>query len=244
MASEFETLTAIGSSRNPVQETRYQQLLKSSGGSGAGGFSVPNYQKYYDQAYNDLQAYYARILQEERGDVEMAKRRLMEDYQRGNRITMEDYTRELATAEEQAGASTQELAFRTGQERRGVETDLLQRGISQGGVAGQVRGEQKTSEQLRQEAIDRALNKSRENLTYAKERSLEEGTIEQKRGTEDVASAFRKFVTAKGQERQEKAAQLADSAYNREFGARQAKASFDLAQQGLDLQKKSFDLSK
>ena len=42
MASEFETLTAIGSSRNPVQETRFKELSAgrtSGGGSSFGDFS-------------------------------------------------------------------------------------------------------------------------------------------------------------------------------------------------------------
>lgn len=196
-------------------------------------FSVPNYQKYYDQANTDLEAYYARILQEERGDVDRAKRRLEEDYTRGNRITLEDYTRELATSEETAGSQTRELQFSAEGERRAVEGDLLRRGVSEGGLADQTMGRQKTSEELRKEAIDRALNKSREDLKYAKERTLEEGTITQKRGSEDLASQFAKFVTQKGQERQEKSAGLAESKYGREFAEKQAKSSFDLANEGM-----------
>jgi len=229
----LETLERVGS-LNPAQRTELENYRKS----GAGGMSG-SYQQYYDRAFKDLEAYYARILQEEGGDVERAKSRLLEDYQRGKRITMEDYTRELATAEEQAKASTQQLAFQTEDERRALQTNMLQRGISQGGIAQQLESRQKTSEQLRQEAINRALRKSRENLTYAKERSLEEATITQKRGTEDIASAFRRFITEKGQERQEKAAQLADSAYNRDFAAQQAKQSYALAKEGLELQKKA-----
>lgn len=234
--ADYANLLAIeaAGSLNPVQRTELENYRKSMGtGSSSGG-----YQQYYDRAYKDLESYYARILQEESGDVERAKARLLEDYQRGNRITMEDYTRELATAEQGATAQTQELGFTTQGERRALETNVLQRGVSQGGIADQLYGRQKTSEELRQEAIDRALGKSRENLQYAKERSLEEGTITQKRGTEDVASAFSKFVTAKGQERQEKAAQLADSSYNRDFAEKQAKQNYDLARESLDLQKK------
>lgn len=45
MASELETLTAIGKDRNPVQETRYKELISQqpSYSSGQSSFSAPNF---------------------------------------------------------------------------------------------------------------------------------------------------------------------------------------------------------
>lgn len=68
---------------------------------------------------------------------------------------------------------------------------------------------------------------------------MEEQTVTQRRGAEDVASQFGKFVTEKQQERQEKALGLAEQKYQREFGAKSAAESFRLQQEGLDISRRA-----
>lgn len=234
-------------------------------------FTTPDYQTFYTQANDKLAAYYTRILAEEQGDVERAKRRIDEDYTRGVRIPTEDYVRNVAFAQETAGAARKEedvgrkydvAAYQQAlqqdqmvgdEEGKALETNLAQRGLSLGGLRdkkfeelSKQQGLRKegintgfNSEQdrrsLRREAIDRALKKSEEDLKFQKERGLEEETIKQRRGTEDVATGWAKFQTEKTQERGDKALGLAEQTYNREFGKRSTEESFRLQNESLAL---------
>lgn len=207
-------------------------------------FDIPDYSSIYDSAYKDLQDYYARILQETQGDVEKAKRRLMEDYQQGKRITLEDYAIQTGRARETAQAEYAQEDLTVPQEQRALLGNLLSRGVSQGGLAETKQQELKSRQELRREAIDRALRRSEEDAGYAKERGLETLTKEQRRGTEDVASDWRKFQTEKQQEREEKAAGMAESRYSREFGAKQAKYQMQINQEAADRAKEQWDWTK
>lgn len=197
-------------------------------------FSVPNYSQYLTSADQKLAEYYARLLAEEQGDVERAKRRLVEDYQRGIRINTEDFERNIDFGRESAAAAKTEQSLDAESERRKMEADLLRRGVSQGGLADDQYSRLKTRQDLRREAIDRALRKSEEDLKYGKERGLEEETIKQRRGTEDLATNFAKFQTEKAQERQEKSLQLAEADYQREFSKRATEEGFRLQQESLN----------
>lgn len=202
-------------------------------------FQAPNFTTYYTDAQKKLNDYYTRILAEEQGDVERAKRRLVEDYQRGFRINNEDYERNISYGRESYGASLSEQEMENAAEKAALEGDLVSRGVSQGGLADKKNIMLKDKQALRREAIDRALRKSEEDLKYGKERGLEEETVKQKRGTEDVATNWAKFNIEKSQEREEKALGLADQAYNREFGKRSTEESFKMQQQGLNMQRES-----
>lgn len=197
-------------------------------GGGGGGFTVPNFQEYVTKANQSLDAYYTRILEEEKGDVERAKRRLEEDYKRGMRVSTEDYVKGTTRAVEDTDvAKTQTQALET-QENRQLEGNLARRGVSQGGVAQTLTGEQSERQRLRREAIDRALKRQQEDLQYGKERSQEGTTINQRRGTEDIATAYAKFLNQSRQEREEKALGLGEQAYNRDFQRNQAEQAFRL----------------
>lgn len=52
---------------------------------------VKDWEEYEKAALEELKPYYTRILKEEGGDVERAKTRLKEDYDKGLRIKREDY---------------------------------------------------------------------------------------------------------------------------------------------------------
>ncbi len=95
--------------RNPVQETRYQELLKSSGGKSNGTFNF-DYVKAATDAYGELGVYYDRILKESQGDLNLALARLTEDYDRGVRIQTED----TATANKATTTSNQANALSRG----------------------------------------------------------------------------------------------------------------------------------
>jgi hypothetical protein len=199
------------------------------------GFSVPNYDQYYQDAYNNkLKAYYERLLAEEQGDVDRAKRRLLEDYQQGTRINSEDYNRNYNFGRESYNAAMNEQKLDETSEQNKLNSDLVRRGLSQGGVSQQQTNQLQDRQSMRRAAIDRALKKSEDDLKYGKERGDEQETIKQRRGTEDLASQFAKFQTDKGQERQEKAQALAEADYGREFSKRSTEESFRLQQASLD----------
>lgn len=205
----------------------------------AGPFGIPSFRSYYEKANKALDAYYQRVLAEEYGDVDRAIARLREDYDRGVRITMEDYTTNLAYAQESANAARMEEAATAKKENRALTGNLLSRGVYEGGLAESQKGELQSAQDLRREAIDRALRKSETDLGFTKERGLEEATRTQKRGTEDTASNWQKFQTAKQMEREEKALGLAEVNYGREFSAVSTQKSFELAQEGLKLQREA-----
>lgn len=196
-------------------------------------FTAPNYQEYYTSANTKLAEYYARLLMEEQGDINRAMARLTEDYTRGNRINLEDYERNVAFGRESYTAGLAEEAQTKAGEERALKQNLLSRGVSQGGLAQTQESRLAERQQLRREAIDRALRKSEEDLRYAKERGMEQETITQRRGTEDLATQWAKFQTDKAQEREEKALGLAEQSYQREFAKRSTEESFRLQEASL-----------
>lgn len=63
-----------------------------------------------DQAYKELAPYYERILSEAKGDVELAKKRLQEDYDRGVRLKTEDVATAIKYATEDTTLNKGELS--------------------------------------------------------------------------------------------------------------------------------------
>lgn len=197
------------------------------------GQVVPQKGSYLEDVDQVLKDYYLNLLALEGGNVEMAKRRLMEDYGSGKRVTLEDYERNIKYGQETYQGSLAELQDQSLQEKRQLETDLLQRGVSQGGLAEQKTGEIKSRQDLRREAIDRALRKSEEDLKFGKERGLEDITKTQTRGTEDVATQFAKFKMQQDQERKEKGMGLAEQAYGRELSRQATEKGFEFQQKAM-----------
>jgi len=207
-------------------------------------FDVPNYQSYYDAADAKLEEYYKTLLDQENNDVERVKRRLEEDYAKGTRITTEDYVSNIAFGQDKYKSDTANLADQSKQETRGLQTDTLNRGISQGGVADQLGGELKGRQDLRREAVDRALKKSEEDLSYTKERGLEDISTTKLRGGEDTAANFAKWQTQQARDREDRASALADSTYNREFNKRSTVASFKATEDAQKLAEEQWDWTK
>lgn len=191
----------------------------------------PTAGSYLSDVDQVLKDYYANILALEGGDVEKAKRRLEEDYVQGKRVTMEDWTRGQEATKAEAAAGYRAEDQNVNAENRALEGNLLSRGVSQGGLATKLEGEQVDRQQLRREAIDRALKKGEEDLRYGKERNMEDITKTQTRGTEDLATNFAKFKLQQDQERKEKGLGLAESAYQRDFGKQSTEKSFQMQEE-------------
>lgn len=65
-----------------------------------------------NNALNELSPYYTEILEEAKGDVERAKKRMEEDYERGNRIRTEDVAEAIKRGETDVGLSKEDVADR------------------------------------------------------------------------------------------------------------------------------------
>lgn len=169
---------------------------------------VKSFEEYEKEALEELRPYYERILKEEGGDVERAKRRMEEDYGRGLRMKREDYElaketygpylKEGETLPEYLARTrikgTQGMFLEEGQELVG---QLGRRGVFYGGLAEQARGKLATSQQRRQEAIDRALA-----------RYEEEAGLGYTRGVEDLDIALERRKFELGEEKKERAGLL------------------------------------
>lgn len=206
--------------------------------------AIPNYDQYYKDAYAKLQKYYEFLLAQEGGDVERAKKRLEEDYVKGNRVTLEDYAMGMENAQKEYQAGIAQENITNPQEARALQENQLQRGISLGGLAQKQASELKTKQDLRREAIDRALQKSQKEMAYSKERNMEDIGYTKTRGIEDQLANWERFKGEKEQERQDKSVQLAEQAYQREFQKNQAIESSQIAEKQLKMQQEALDAAK
>jgi len=130
------------------------------------------------QAYDELTPYYSQKLNLAKGDVELAKKYIQEDYDRGLRYASEDY-----------GQSSAEETIKSGQETLSAQGEANKRGVLVGQIpTGQETSKAPTSEyyskfigapmeqgqQLRQQAIKRALSRQTEAAGISKVRGSDE----------------------------------------------------------------------
>lgn len=165
--------------RNPAEETEYQALLKASGGNAGGGLNIPAFNFNYGQAEIEarakLEPYYKQKLLDAKGDVELAKKYIEEDYARGMR-----------TAAEDEATSKEAEALTVGQENRDLLATLNKRGVLfseqptdtgralvQSGIAGQEVGNLTSKQALRKQAIERALQRQQEVAGIDRQRGIE-----------------------------------------------------------------------
>ena len=164
------------------------------------------FEEYEALALEELRPYYERILKEEGGDVERAKLRIGEDYDRGVRISREDYETAKAGYGPQIkpGETIQDYYNRAKTEygtfpQEGIAKldELMKRGVLTSGIAKTDTAKMATSQQRRQEAIKRATG-----------RYVEGAGIQKGRGLEDIATAWDRRQFELGEEKKEKAGVL------------------------------------
>lgn len=119
-----------GSIKNPNLIYVGQKIQIPGGGGSSGGtdktpdpglysinfagvdMSLERIAKMEEEAYNELAPYYTRILEEVKGDLELAKKRIREDYEIGNRITTEDVALAVRYASEDTSLNKEGLSDR------------------------------------------------------------------------------------------------------------------------------------
>lgn len=166
-----------------------------------------SWEEYETQSLEELKPYYERILKEEGGDVERAKSRIEQDYKRGIRINREDYEAQKAGygAAMKPGESAADYYNRTKnvygtdpQEGVALLGNLNKRGILNSGIANVDASTLQSTQQRRQEALDRAIQRYEEQAGITRSRGIED---------QDVTWGRRQFEL--GEKRKEQAGILA-----------------------------------
>lgn len=183
-------------------------VLSGIGGGGGTAFPAFNFDVKAAEAaaMEELRPYYERILAEEGGDVTRAKARINDDYSTGVRRRTED----AATSERQFG-----ITFP--QEKENAMDTLNRRGLIpsalRGGLGSRDLATIEESQNLRREAVQRAL-----------QRQGEEAGLTQARATQDLDIKLGRTQFELGEEKKEKAVQrglqaqgTAENTYNREY---------------------------
>lgn len=168
--------------------------------------NVKSFEEYEAAALAELRPYYERILKEEGGDVEKAKVRIEEDYQRGIRISREDYeVQKKAYGQEMAPGQTLPDYYNKNKYQLGTFPEegvtalenINKRGLLKSGIADVTGTNLKSSQQRRQEAIDLALK-----------RYSEQAGITKSRGSRDIGTNWERRQFELQQEQAEKAGSL------------------------------------
>lgn len=184
---------------------------KSEGGgsNGSSGATAPafnfDWTKAREEAMAQLTPYYEQKLKDAGGDVERAKKLIEEDYSKGLRYTQEDYSREQGYNTEDMATSLKALGLDVTDETRNARGQLNQRGVLLGEIpAGEdtskaptsdyaqnyVLGPMEERQNMRKQAIERAMNRQGELAGVQKTRLEEELTTARKRGIEEQDISF------------------------------------------------------
>lgn len=166
----------------------------ATGGQVAGSFGF-NWEQAEKDALEKLRPYYEEVLAEANYDINLATQRLQDDYDRGVRYNAED----LAVAQE--GWNMMEP-----RERNELLTSLNRRGVLQSTIRGEEEQFLTDTQRRRREALQRAID-----------RQNELAGITRQRGTEDVTTAGSRQIRDIGEEKKQKALDLADTQYQRDW---------------------------
>lgn len=159
-------------------EAMYDARNKGLSGGGQQGFNF-NFEGEAKKAYDELGAYYDRILKESKGDLNKAQSRLVEDYDTGIRLKKED----VSVARQQLGIQQEQT------NKAGVD-NALARGIYQksafdpnGGYGIQDQAQRLNDQEFQQRnaAIDTNLNRYTDAAGLARDRTQADLTENQSR---------------------------------------------------------------
>lgn len=191
----YNPTDAMSAARGP----RAAELAREFGVATPGGF---DFEAETRKAYGELGDYYGRILKESRGNVTLAISRLVEDYDRGNRVRKEDYDKTVASImreKEAAKIATRDNALARGIYQKSADDPYGGRGIYDANA----------------QKVEDAATRSMDSTSTALSRAEEEAAISKGRQEKDINKNQEMFEFEKEQERRERAAQLAESRANR-----------------------------
>lgn len=107
-------------------EAMYDARNKGLSGGGSGSGYNFNFEDEVDKAFNELGTYYSQLLDEARGDVNLALSRLQEDYDTGKRFRIQNFeqSKQAIDIAQEAFSTDADKAFKT------LATRQLARGIN------------------------------------------------------------------------------------------------------------------
>lgn len=179
------------------------------------------YQPYEQAALAELAPYYQKILDQEGGDVERAKKRMEEDYSRGVRYSTEDLQRGTVQRGEDLSSFQKYEESQFPQEDRQLLESMNARGILNSGITGNEMGRLKLSQEKRKEAITRALKRQEDEQTIGHARTLETSALTKARGTEDLSTAFERYTKEQEQTKRREATSLGAERFGRAVSLKQ-----------------------
>lgn len=198
-----------------------------------------------DAAYKELTPYYEGILADAKGDVELAKKRMEEDYQRGNRIRTEDVATAISRATEDTGLSKADVGDRTKlandtlkyldqtkfpMARQALLETYNKRGIFKSGLKTQgvdILGQEQNLERTAQtntisgldrenQRLDIALNRVKTDQPLSLSRWQEEANVQKSRTGEDLDTQLTRKQKQVEQQKKMEAIALAQSRLSRQ----------------------------
>lgn len=160
------------------------------------------------KAYGELGVYYDRILREAQGDMNKALARLTQDYDRGLRISREDY-------------ATQQQALNTREQSTidSVKDNALARGLYRKSAYGEGMGITDTNIQEAKQPIQMQRDLNQRSLSRYEEESL----LQKQRQETDLPEAFERQKHDQEQNRRKESASMAEQRGARAYQDFQAK---------------------
>lgn len=214
----------------------------SSGGSSGGTSVAPfnfDWEKARQDAFNSLTPYYQQKLELAKGDVELAKRYIEEDYKRNLRYKSDTYAAEERYNQEQGANTLAQENIAQGQETTQAEGEANKRGTYVGemekGTSGAapesgyykqfIGGPMSDRQALRRQAIQRATQKTSElaGISKAQELGVPGGDVGSLQAGKNKAlneqdTSFRNYQLTAGQEQKQQAYNVnAPLKYNEEY---------------------------
>jgi len=243
-ASTNAALDTLVSDANAIPEV--PQVRSSAIQYNANDYKVPDFNTILKKIYEspEMVSYYTKLLNENNGDVALAKNRLGED--RALQLGRTNQDVGIGTGREQQDLSSalEVLGIQSGQETEGALDTLNKRGmaltdapggglnVATEGRAGFEMDQLRLQQRLRQEAQQRTSDRAIMDIGIKGTRSSQETEQGFARGTQDADIGQRNYRQGLAEDRQNKSVQMAS--------IEQAQA---LQQQSLNLQKKQLDAS-
>lgn len=176
---------------NPVKQAKYNQLnsewernnATSSSGTAAGSITPFTFDQKAAEtaAMEELRPYYEKLLKIYNGDVNLAKKRMEEDYSRGLRYKQED----TATGMGDINATKEERARKFQIALGDLDQEMNTRGLYTSGIRTQER-EQATADETRQKQL---LENQARDLAEFEKRYVEGADVEKQRFLEEKGFA-------------------------------------------------------
>ena len=211
--------------------------LDGPGAGGSGGSNYPafnfDWTKARQDAITQLTPYYEQKLSDAKGDVELAKRYIEEDYQRGIRYSQENVTKGNQYADEDLAVQLKALGLDVTDETRNTLGALNQRGV----LIGEMDPNQTSAKApyssyaqdwflnpmnerqiARKQAVERAVTRQKEQLGMTEGRQQEGVGVTKTRGLEEQNIQYPRTQQALEEEKRQRAFnEVTPSIYQQEY---------------------------